>query len=89
MEVIKQTLFTNWHAMRWIRLGFGLFLAVQAFQMKDGFAAAVAAFFLYQAVTNTGCCGTTGCATSAPPTQSKNTGTEEIQFEEVTHQKNN
>lgn len=72
--------------MRWIRLGFGLFLTVQAFQLHDGFAAVIAAFFLFQAVTNTGCCGTSGC--SIPAQNTKATNTEEVSFEEVTQQKN-
>jgi len=87
MEAIKQTLFTNWHAMRWVRFGFGLFLAVQAFQLHDIFASIVSAFFLFQAATNTGCCGVTGCS-ATPPKKDVTTLDEEVQFEEVTYQKN-
>ena len=63
-----QTLFSGWHFMRWLRLGLGLFIAFQAFQMQDIFAGLLASFLLFQVVTNTGCCGANGCAI---PTQKK------------------
>jgi hypothetical protein len=37
-------------------------------------------FFLYQALTNTGCCGVNGCA---PNTSKPINETEEVQFTEV------
>ena len=55
-------LVTNWHFMRWLRLAIGLFLVWQLVQRPDIFTAFVAAFFLFQALTNTGCCGASGCA---------------------------
>jgi hypothetical protein len=85
MEAIKHTLFTNWHIMRWMRLGFGLFLAAQAIQLHDAFSAIVAAFFLFQAVTNTGCFGSAGCATPTPKTNAN--ANEDVHFEEVTQKK--
>ena len=33
--MIKQTLFTGWNTMRWIRLALGIFIAIQAIQMHD------------------------------------------------------
>ena len=60
--MIKQTLFTGWHFMRWLRLGIGIFIAIQAIQMQDPLSGFIAAFFLFQAATNTGCCGAGGCA---------------------------
>lgn len=77
---LRQMLFTNWHFMRWLRLGLGVFVAVQAVQMHDTLSGLIAFFFLYQAVTNTGCCGS-GCA--VPATPKKISQTEEIEFEEV------
>ena len=43
--------------MRWLRLSLGVFIGVQAFQTHDLLSGAIALFFLFQAVTNTGCCG--------------------------------
>lgn len=61
METIKQTLFTNWHFMRWLRLVFGIFFIVQAIQMHDLMVGVIAGFFLVTAITNTGCCGAGSC----------------------------
>ena len=77
----KQMLFSNWHFVRWFRLGIGLFIGYQALQLHDSLSGFIAAFFLFQAVTNTGCCGASGCALPNPP--QKNINTEEVKFEEV------
>ena len=79
--MMRQTLLTGWNFMRWLRLGFGIFFAVQAIQTHNILAGFVAAFFLFQAITNTGCCGAKGCAT---PTHRNNTDKiEETNFEEI------
>ncbi len=57
---MKKLLFTNWHVMRWIRLAFGLFSLQQAFQYNEILFGVMAAFFLFQALFNTGC-GLNGC----------------------------
>jgi hypothetical protein len=80
METIKQTLFTGWHFMRWLRLVFGIFFVIQAIQMHNTLIGVVGGFFLFTAVTNTGCCGAGGCAT---PVKKDITGEpEDITFEE-------
>ena len=81
METIKQTLFTGWHFMRWLRLVLGIVFLVQAIQMHDTVIGVIAGFFLVTAITNIGCCGAGRCAT---PTQ-KNTedSVEEITYEEI------
>jgi hypothetical protein len=81
IETIKQTLFTEWNLMRWIRLGAGIFFAVQAIQIHDAIAGFISMIFLFQAVTNTGCCGVSGCAV---PRDGKNPSTSEVvEYEEV------
>ena len=65
---MKQILFTNWHAMRWIRLAIGLFFIQQAFQFHDYLFAFIAVFFLFQSLFNMGC-GLNGCTV---PTYKKN-----------------
>lgn len=67
--------FSGWHLVRWLRLVVGTILAVQAVSLQDGFAGIVAAFFLVQAITNTGCCGSEGC--SLPAARIKEPGMEE------------
>lgn len=58
---MKELFFKNWHLMRWVRLGFSLFLIVQAFQLHEWIFLAFAAFFLFQAIFNLGC-SSTGCS---------------------------
>lgn len=80
METFKQRLFTGWNFMRWLRLVFGAFFIIQFFQMHDTFMGLAGAFFLFTALTNTGCCGAGQCAA---PIQENNNADEEIPFEEI------
>lgn len=57
---MKQLLFSNWHPMRWVRLGFALFLFFQAYTTQQWFFIGFGLFFLAQAVFNLGC-GVGGC----------------------------
>ncbi len=85
IEAVKQTLFTQWNLIRWIRLAAGIYLAVQAVQIHDTIAGFLSFIFLFQAITNTGCCGVSGCAV---PRDGKNTGTTEVvEYEEVKEKK--
>ena len=81
IAAIKQTLFTGWHLMRWLRLGLGVFISVQAIQNHDPLSGILAAFFLFQAATNTGCCGANGCA--VPVSKDTSEKTVDVEFEEV------
>lgn len=78
METIKQTLFTNWGLMRWLRLVLGIIAGAQAIQFHETILGFLSAFLIFQALTNTGCCGVGGCR--VPKKNSKNT---EITFEEI------
>lgn len=86
MNTIKATLLYNWHFMRVFRLGLGIFIAIQAVKMHDAFSGLIAAFFLFQSVTNTGCCGSQGCSTTASINNSDKI--EDIEFEEIKSDKN-
>ena len=81
MNTIKARLLYNWHFMRVLRLGLGVFIAIQAVKTHDAFSGLIAAFFLFQAVTNTGCCGSQGCSTSVPKNNSDSI--EDIAYEEI------
>ena len=70
MFTIKKTLFTGWNFMRFLRLGFGIFFLFQAIQTHDTLTGVVGAFFLFTAVTNTGCCGGGSCAVPTRPLDS-------------------
>ena len=87
MSTLKQRLLTNWDAIRIFRLGIGIMLIVSGIQSKDRMLGLFSLFFLYQAITNTGCCGTTRCSTN--PSDNRNYDTvhnshpEEVEYEEV------
>lgn len=47
--------------MRIMRLALGIWIAVVAVKELDWITGLLAVFFLYQAVTDTGCCSSAGC----------------------------
>lgn len=81
MQTLKQTLLTNWNFMRWLRLVIGAYVLVHAVIMHDNMLGFFGAFFLFQAITNTGCCRTQSCAVLM--TKKNSSKTEEVEFEEI------
>jgi hypothetical protein len=81
MENIKQILFNNWNFMRWLRLGVGIIIGVQAILHHDIMLGFFATFFLFQAITNTGCCGAGGCA--VPAKKSQEDKVQDMEFKEI------
>lgn len=79
--MIKETLLTDWNFMRILRLGLGIYISVQAVETQSIISMIFAVFFLFQAISNTGCCGSNGC--SVPIKKNNSDKTEEIQYEEV------
>jgi hypothetical protein len=77
---MMNTLTSQWHFMRWLRLGLGLLIGVQAIQSHETISGVIAVFLLVQALTNTGCCGSGGCAV---PSKAKQSKAEDITYEEV------
>lgn len=75
---IKKLLLTNWHPMRWVALAVGLFLAVNALTAGEPALGLLSLFFLFQAVTNTGCmvgqCAGGVCQTDASEAGDKSLG---------------
>lgn len=76
-----QTLLTGWNFMRGLRLVLGVIFLMQAIEMRDIITGLIATFFLYQAVTNTGCCGTAGCA--VPMNKTNIDDVQDVDFEEI------
>lgn len=86
MNTIQNTLFTDWHLMRFVRLGMGLAIGFNAWQVGSGMIGLLAGILIFQALSNTGCCGSGGCAVPAKPA---NSGTEnETVFTEIQSDKN-
>ena len=77
---MKQTVFTNWNFMRFLRLGLGIAVLVQAVIARDVLFAFVGLLFTAMPVFNIGCCGTNGCY--VPPVK-KEENTKDITYEEV------
>jgi hypothetical protein len=62
MNYIKQQLLSGWNVIRWIRLIFGIAILIQAVEIGQPLIGIVAAILLFQAISNTGCCGKNGCS---------------------------
>jgi len=86
MSTLKQRIFTNWHLARIMRLGIGIMLLIMGIQNKDWAMGLFSVFFLYQAVTDTGCCSSQECNTPAK-CEAKGTVTnvpdQDIEYEEI------
>lgn len=79
--MIRETLFTDWNFMRILRLGLGIYISIQAVETQSMISAMFAVFLLFQAITNTGCCGSKGCA--VPIKKNNSDKTEEVEYEEI------
>lgn len=77
---MKQVIFTNWTFMRFLRLGLGIAVLVQAIVVTDTMFALLGILFTAMPVFNIGCCGTSGC--DMPP-DNKTKPDKEIRYEEV------
>lgn len=71
----------NWTIMRLIRLGLGIVACIQAFIIKDAAIGLLGAFLLLTAITNTRCCGSTGCAVNLK--KNKKNNTQDIHYETI------
>ncbi|MEC4048797.1 hypothetical protein OX284_005095 [Flavobacterium sp. SUN046] len=65
---MKNVVFTNWHIMRYLRLGIALFLFYQAYETHEWFFIVFGAFFLLQALLNIGC-GPNSCGVNYTKTK--------------------
>ena len=81
METLRNTILTGWNLIRWIRLAIGLVVAYQAFVSQNGLLGLLAAVFIFQALANAACCGTSACNTA--PIKQNFEKTEDVEFEEV------
>jgi hypothetical protein len=77
---MKQRILSNWTLMRFLRLGMGLAILVQAILAKEIGLAFAGILFTALPVFNIGCCGTAGCAV---PPQKETNKTKDITYEEV------
>jgi hypothetical protein len=86
---MKQLIWNNWNFMRFIRLGLGIAIIIQAAIVKDVLMAVLGILLTAMAVFNMGCCGTGGCSTPVKKATGTSkdisaTGTsKDISYEEV------
>lgn len=83
-SINKETIFSNWHTMRWVALSIGIFLAAMAVWYQDAVTGLFSGFFIFQAVTNKGCMVSQACG--VPQNKNPKIGSDhetEIHFKEV------
>ena len=79
---MKQLLTTNWNGPRIFRVALGIAAIIYAVYRHDNTMGWAGALILIMGLTNTGCCGTSGCSTNTMSTK-KNIVEKEVNFEEV------
>ncbi len=74
-----KAILNNWSIMRGLRLVLGIFALVQALTQKDMTLGLLAGFLLLTAISNIGCCGSTGCGVN----YKQNRKQKEFMYEEL------
>jgi hypothetical protein len=77
---MRELIFNNWNIIRFLRLGIGLVILVQAVMASDIMFGLIGLLFTGMAVFNTSCCGSGACAT---PDAKSDSSSKEISYEEV------
>jgi hypothetical protein len=80
MSSLKRMVLTGWNAGRVMQAVIAVIIGIAAIVMGDVMLGLFSAFFLFQALTNTGCCGTAGCY--VPPRHTKARASE-TEYEEI------
>ncbi len=83
---MKEQLFKNWHPMRWVALIFGIGLGFNWILNTAPVSGFLSLFFLFQAITNTGCL-VGSCAPQLNSKSDSNKNFEDIEFEELRSEK--
>ena len=81
MDALKNTLFTNWHFARLLRLAIGVWMLIWGIQHHDWAIGLLSSLMVFMAATNTGCCSAGGC--SVPFNNKKKNVAEETDYEEI------
>ena len=78
-----ESLLRDWSFIRVVRLVLGIMLIGQSFQMQSWAIGLFGGLFVFQSITNTGCCGSTGGGVPRSNVRQTNKSTDEIEYEEV------
>ncbi len=79
---MKQLIFSNWTAMRFLRLVMGIIIIVQGIAAKDVLFSIAGLLFTTMALFNAGCCAAGTCYT-AKNKNDNNSAVKNIEYEEV------
>jgi hypothetical protein len=79
---MKNILTQNWNPARIFRVALGIAAVVYAIVSKDSMVGWIGALLLLTGISNTGCCGASGCATPINKKNAINTPGQ-IDFEEI------
>jgi hypothetical protein len=79
---MKELFLTNWHPMRWVALVFGFGLGLNWLLNAAPISGFLSLFFLFQAITNTGCIAGS-CAPDLRAQADSDLDIENIEFEEI------
>ncbi|ODT34849.1 MAG: hypothetical protein BGN92_10250 [Sphingobacteriales bacterium 41-5] len=80
---MRNILLSNWNFLRITRLVLGVILIVQALQQQFWAAGLLGGLLLFQAITNTGCCGSAGCAVRPSDNRKKGGNLDSVEYDEV------
>jgi membrane-bound ClpP family serine protease len=81
-NTMKNILTNNWNPARIFRVALGIAAVIYAIVSKDSMMGWIGALLLLMGLSNTGCCGASGCA--APMAKNKAAkSSDEIDFEEI------
>ena len=80
---MKQSILSNWSLFRFLRLGIGIAILVQAVMARDVLFGIAGLLFAGMAVFNIGCCGMGGCSTTNTPAKKTSETIKDIPYEEV------
>jgi len=79
---MKNILTQNWNPARIFRVAMGIAAVVYAIVSKDSMMGWIGALLLVTGISNTGCCGASGCIAPINKKNAINTS-DEIDFEEI------
>ncbi len=80
---MKQSILSNWNFFRFLRLGIGIAILVQAVMARDVLFGIAGLLFASMAIFNVGCCGMGGCSTPNTPAKKTSETSKDIPYEEV------
>ncbi len=79
---MKNILTQNWNPARIFRVAMGIAAVVYAIVSKDSMMGWIGSLLLLMGLSNTGCCGASGCTTPTIKNKAAKTS-DEIDFEEI------